>query len=73
MAAYVFPSHRMKTWLPLNKPQFIVWDKIRVAAFISTLGVTTGALAGGFESREVIQHPALFEEAKEALAAAMIF
>ena len=36
-------------------------DKVRLAAFISGIGVTTGALAGGLESRKLIQHLSLFD------------
>ena len=57
---YIFPPDLIQTWPTLNKPEILVEDKIRLAAFISTIGVTTGALAGGLESRTVIQHLALF-------------
>lgn len=61
METYVFPTDLIQTWPTLNKPGVTLLDKIRLAAFISTVGVTTGALAGGFESREMIQNLALFE------------
>ena len=57
---YVFPSDLMQTWPTLNKPEITLVDKIRLAVFISTVGVTTGALAGGLESRTLIRHLALF-------------
>lgn len=57
---YVFPPDLMQTWPTLNKPEILLEDKIRLAVFISTVGVTTGALAGGLESRTLIQHLALF-------------
>lgn len=57
---YVFPSDLMQTWPTLNKPEITLIDKIRLAVFISTVGVTTGALAGGLESRTLIRHLALF-------------
>lgn len=57
---YVFPADLMQTWPTLNKPEILLEDKIRLAVFISTVGVTTGALAGGLESRTLIQHLALF-------------
>ena len=57
---YIFPADLIQTWPTLNKPEILMEDKIRLAAFISTIGVTTGALAGGLESRTVIQHLALF-------------
>lgn len=59
---YVFPADLMKTWPTLSKPEILLSDKIRIAVFISTIGVTTGALAGGLESRTIIQHLALFRK-----------
>lgn len=61
---FVFPGDLMQTWPTLDKPVILWQDKVRLAAFISTVGVTTGALAGGFESKVVIQHLALFENAR---------
>ncbi len=57
---YVFPQDLMKTWPTLNRPEIFLSDKIRLAVFISTIGVTTGALAGGLESRKIVQQLALF-------------
>src|SRR5690606_13560290 len=57
---YIFPPDLMQTWPTLDRPQVTLEDKIRLAVFISTLGVTTGALAGGLESRTIVQHLALF-------------
>ncbi len=60
---YIFPEGLMKTWPTLLDQPDIDWRaKLRLAAFISTVGVTTGALAGGLESRTVIQHLALFRD-----------
>ena len=60
---YIFPEGLMKTWPTLLDQNEINWgDKLRLAAFISTVGVTTGALAGGLDSRTVIRHLALFHE-----------
>lgn len=59
---YVFPADLMQTWPTLSKPEILLTDKIRIAVFISTIGVTTGALAGGLESRTIIQHLALFRK-----------
>lgn len=59
---YIFPSDLVQTWPTLNQPEVVFGDKLRLAAFISTVGVTTGALAGGLESRTVIQNLALFED-----------
>lgn len=60
MEFYVFPPRLMATWPTLQVPAIETLDKIRLAAFISTIGVLTGALAGGLESRTVIRHLALF-------------
>lgn len=57
---YVFPEDLISTWPTLDKPSVGLLDKVRLAAFISTVGVTTGALAGGLEKKTVIQHLALF-------------
>lgn len=59
---YVFPPDLISTWPTLQDPEVTVWDKIRLAAFMSTVGVLTGALAGGLESRNVIRHLALFKD-----------
>lgn len=59
---YVFPSDLMQTWPTLNKPTVNLEDQIRIAVFISTIGVTTGALAGGLESKTIIRHLALFRK-----------
>ncbi len=61
MELYVFPGDLIQTWPTLNKQEVGLTDLIRLASFISTVGVTTGALAGGFESRAVIRHLSLFE------------
>lgn len=57
---YVFPEDLISTWPTLDKPEVSLADKLRLAAFISTVGVTTGALAGGLEKKTVIQHLALY-------------
>lgn len=59
---YVFPEDLIRTWPTLRDPTINLFDQLRLAAFISTIGVATGALAGGFESRSVIQHLALFND-----------
>jgi hypothetical protein len=58
----VFPPGLIATWPTLGHPAVALSDKLRLAAFISTLGVTTGALAGGLESRTVIRNMAFFLE-----------
>ncbi len=62
IALYIFPAGLMETWPTLEQPEITLGDTIRLCAFIATVGVTTGALAGGFESRTVIRHLALFED-----------
>ncbi len=57
---YIFPADLIQTWPTLDQADVSLGDQIRLASFISTVGVTTGALAGGLESRTVIQHLALF-------------
>lgn len=59
---YIFPADLMRTWPTLDDPEITLTDQFRLAAFISTIGVTTGALAGGLESRAVIQQLALFQD-----------
>lgn len=58
--SYIFPSGLITAWPSLENPVVSFWDKLRLAAFISIVGVLTGALAGGLESRVVIRHLALF-------------
>lgn len=58
---YFFPEDLMATWPTLDRPSVDWVDKLRLAAFISGVGVTTGALAGGMESRTLIQKLAVFE------------
>ena len=57
---FVFPPDLMSQWPSLDNPDFNLVDKLRLATFISMLGVLTGALAGGLESRNVIREFALF-------------
>nr|MDP8995179.1 hypothetical protein [Pseudomonadota bacterium] len=58
---WVFPPDLISTWPTLQDPEVTLADKLRLAAFISTIGVTTGALAGGLEQRLVLRRLALFE------------
>lgn len=57
---YVFPADLMQTWPTLETGSIDLEQRLRLAIFISTVGVTTGALAGGLDKRAVIQHLALF-------------
>ncbi|WP_435349260.1 hypothetical protein [Haloarchaeobius sp. HRN-SO-5] len=56
----IFPNDLITNWPTLEDPQVDTVDLIRTAVFISTLGVLTGSLAGGLESRAFIRHLALF-------------
>lgn len=58
--SYIFPSGLITAWPSLENPVVSFWDKLRLAAFISIVGVLTGALAGGLENRAVIRHLTLF-------------
>jgi hypothetical protein len=60
LETYIFPPDLIRTWPTLEDPNVTLGDKLRLAGFISTIGVLTGALAGGLESRTVIRHLALF-------------
>ncbi len=59
---YIFPAGLISSWPTLRDPEVTLRDKFLLAAFISTNGVLTGALAGGLESRALIRHLALFED-----------
>lgn len=59
---YIFPEGLMSTWPTLETAEILFPDKFRLAAFISTIGVTTGALAGGMESRTLIRKLALYND-----------
>ncbi|MFC6827130.1 hypothetical protein [Halopelagius fulvigenes] len=56
----VFPQDLISTWPSLEDPVVTPWDLVRTAVFVSTIGVVTGAIAGGLESRTVVRHLALF-------------
>jgi hypothetical protein len=56
----VFPPNLMSNWPSLEDPAVGVVDLVRTGAFISTIGVLSGALAGGLESRTIVSHLALF-------------
>jgi hypothetical protein len=58
----VFPSNLMANWPSLEDPAVGLADLVRTAAFISTIGVLSGALAGGIESRTIVQHLTLFRD-----------
>jgi predicted Zn-dependent protease len=56
----VFPPNLMSNWPSLEEPTVGLVDLIRTGAFISTIGVLSGALAGGLEDRTIISHLTLF-------------
>jgi predicted Zn-dependent protease len=56
----VFPPNLMTNWPSLEDPTVGFVDLVRVGGFISTLGVLSGALAGGIENRMALRHLALF-------------
>ncbi|WP_126174296.1 hypothetical protein [Altericroceibacterium xinjiangense] len=58
---WVFPSDLISTWPTLGEQQVGFLDLLRISVFISTVGVTTGALAGGLQRRRVLRHMALFQ------------
>ncbi|WP_436911122.1 hypothetical protein [Halosimplex marinum] len=56
----VFPPNLMTNWPSLEDPVVTTVDIVRIAGFIATVGVLTGALAGGLEDRTLLRHLALF-------------
>ena len=58
----VFPPNLMTNWPSLEDPTVGLTDLVRVGGFISTLGVLSGALAGGIENRMALRHLALFRD-----------
>ena len=60
---FLFPPDLIREWpsLDLGRADIGLTDQLRIAGLISTIGVLTGALGGGLESRDVVRHLALFE------------
>ena len=56
----IFPPNLMTNWPSLEDPTVGLVDLVRVGVFISTIGVLSGALAGGIENRMALRHLALF-------------
>jgi predicted Zn-dependent protease len=56
----VFPPNLMSNWPSLEEPTVGFVDLVRTGAFISTIGVLSGALAGGLEERTIVSHLTLF-------------
>jgi hypothetical protein len=59
---FIFPQDLITNWPTLENPKVGFVDLLHTSAFISTVGVLTGSLAGGLESRTVIRHLALFSD-----------
>jgi hypothetical protein len=59
---FVFPPDLVREWpsLALGSADIGFPDQLRIAALISTIGLLTGTLAGGLESRDVLRHMGLF-------------
>ncbi|PRY09962.1 hypothetical protein CLV24_11630 [Pontibacter ummariensis] len=63
MEILVFPPDLMQTWPTVEQTEGItLGDKIRLAAFISTVGVSTGALAGGIDTETIVERMAFFQD-----------
>jgi len=60
IAYVVFPPNLMTNWPSLEDPVVTTVDIVRIAGFIATVGVLSGALAGGLEDRTILRHLALF-------------
>ncbi|QLG27856.1 hypothetical protein HUG10_09955 [Halorarum halophilum] len=58
----VFPPNLMSNWPSLEDPAVGLVDLVRTGAFISTIGVLSGALAGGLENRIIVSHLTLFPD-----------
>ena len=59
---FIFPEDLITNWPTLEDPEVGFVDLVHTSAFISTVGVLTGSLAGGLESRTVVRHLALFSD-----------
>jgi len=46
----------------LENPTVGVVELVRIAAFIATIGVLSGALGGGLEKRTILRHLVLFDD-----------
>ena len=58
----VFPPNLMSNWPSVQDPAVGLSDLVRTGAFISTIGVLSGALAGGLENRDFLRNLTLFRE-----------
>ena len=58
---WVFPSDLISTWPTLGNQQVGLIDLLKISVFISTVGVMTGALAGGLQRRQILRDMALYQ------------
>lgn len=58
---WIFPEDLISTWPTLGNQEVGFADLLRIAVFISTVGVTTGALAGGLQRRQILREMALYQ------------
>lgn len=58
----IFPPNLMTNWPSLEDPTVGFVDLVRIGVFISTIGLLSGALAGGIENRMALRHLALFHK-----------
>lgn len=58
----VFPPNLMTDWPSLENPTVGAVELVRIAGFIATIGVLSGALGGGLEKRAILRHLVLFED-----------
>ena len=59
---YIFPNDLMITWLTTDKSSVSFVDQCRLAAFIGSIGVVTGALGSGMQGSSIFKHLALFKK-----------
>ena len=62
ISTLIFPAGLLSTWPSIRQPEVALGDMARVAVFIASIGVLTGALGGGLDGRALIGHLALFPE-----------
>jgi predicted Zn-dependent protease len=58
----VFPPNLMTNWPSLEDPTVGVLELVRIAGFIATIGVLSGALGGGLEKQTILRHLVLFND-----------
>jgi len=58
----VFPPNLMTNWPSLEDPTVGVVELVRIAGFIATIGVLSGALGGGLEKQTILRHLVLFND-----------